>query len=190
LDNFNEYLSTQNLVLEQSKKLSTNISEIISHVSLKMKNGATAYFCGNGGSAAEAQHLAAEFMGRFNIDRAPQSAVALSVDTSALTAIANDYGFDNVFARQVQGLCKENDVLFVLTTSGNSENLIKAVQEANKKNVLTVGFIGGAGGRLKGLCDFELIVPSDKTYFIQEVHLMIGHYICYRIEKILSEQNK
>jgi D-sedoheptulose 7-phosphate isomerase len=143
-------------------------------------------FCGNGGSAAAAQHLAAEFMGRFRIDRHPIPAIALTTDTSLLTALANDYGFEDVFARQVQGLGVAGDVLIVFSTSGNSANLNAAVMKAKEIGLRTVGFIGRHGGITAGLCDIAIHVPSDTPSVIQELHLIVSHYLCAEIERAIS----
>ena len=129
----------------------------------RLKRGGTIYFCGNGGSAAEAQHLAAEFVGRFKIDRQPQKAHALTVDTSVLTSISNDYGFNYVFSRQIEGLGRK-DILISLSTSGNSENIINAIKTAKSKKLLTINLLGHSGGRLKGLADIEVLVPSRDTF--------------------------
>jgi len=139
-------------------------------------------FCGNGGSAADSQHLAAELMGRYLRDRRPLSALSLTVDTSALTAIANDYGYDEVFARQLRGIGRKGDVLVGLSTSGNSANVIKAFNAAKEIGIRTIGFTGKSGGQLAGLSDVSIAVPSVKTNEIQEMHIAIGHLICGLVE--------
>lgn len=151
-----------------------------------LKAGNTVFFCGNGGSAADCQHLAAELLGRYRLDRAPLPAVALTVDTSALTAIGNDFGFDDVFARQLRGLAKTGDVLFALSTSGNSPNVMKAVEAAREKGVTVLGFTGGAGGRLKDESDIALVVPATRTDRIQEMHIACGHLICEVVEEAMA----
>jgi D-sedoheptulose 7-phosphate isomerase len=142
--------------------------------------------CGNGGSAAAAQHLAAEFMGRFRIDRRPIPAVALTADTSLLTALANDYGFDDVFARQVRGLGAVGDVLIAFSTSGSSANVNAALAEARQLGVRTIGFTGRHGGVMAGLCDIAICAPSETSSVIQEMHLVVGHYLCAEIEFAIS----
>jgi D-sedoheptulose 7-phosphate isomerase len=144
-------------------------------------------FCGNGGSAADSQHLATELVvrltGRF--DRAALPAIALTTDTSILTACSNDYGFDYVFARQIEALGREGDMLFAISTSGKSPNVIKAVQTAKQKKILTVGMLGSDGGDLGTMVNYPLIVPSDDTMRIQETHIAIGHVIIQLLEKRL-----
>ena len=147
------------------------------------KDGHRVYFCGNGGSAADAQHLAAEFSGRFYLDRDALPAEALHCNTSYLTAVANDYSFDVIYARLVKGLAHKGDVLIGLSTSGNSVNIVKAFETAREKGVITVGFTGEGGGKLKALSDYLFDVPSRNTPRIQESHIMIGHIICQLAEE-------
>lgn len=151
-----------------------------------LRRGSKIMFCGNGGSAADAQHLAAELTGRFINDRRPLAAIALSTDTSALTCIGNDYSFDEVFARQIAGLGREGDLLIAISTSGNSPNVIRAVEEAAKHGVHCVGLLGRDGGKLVNLCGLSVVVPSFVTARIQECHILIGHTICGLIEKELG----
>jgi D-sedoheptulose 7-phosphate isomerase len=139
-------------------------------------------FCGNGGSAADSQHLAAELMGRYLRDRAPLPALALTVDTSALTAIGNDYGYDEVFARQLRGVGRRGDVLVGLSTSGNSANVIAAIEAARAMGVVTVGMTGTNGGRMDDLCDILIKVPATRTNRIQEMHIAVGHMLCGFVE--------
>lgn len=138
---------------------------------------------GNGGSAADAQHIAAEFVGRFVTHRRSLPAIALTVDTSALTAISNDYGFENVYARQLEGLGTEGDVFIGISTSGNSPNIIKAVEMAKEKSLKTIILSGKDGGILRGMADIEIIVPSQVTARIQEMHILIGHILCEYIDE-------
>ncbi len=155
-------------------------------VTAALRAGNTVFFCGNGGSAADSQHLAAELLGRYRLDRAPLPAVALTVDTSALTAIGNDFGFDDIFARQLRGLGKRGDVLVALTTSGNSPNVMKAVAAAREMGVTVLGFTGGGGGALKDASDIALVVPASRTDRIQEMHIACGHLICELVEETLA----
>ncbi len=139
-------------------------------------------FCGNGGSAADAQHLAAELSGRFYYDRPPLNSEALHVNTSYLTAVGNDYGYDKVFSRMIQGIGKKGDVLFGLSTSGNSVNILNAFEQAKKQGMTTIALTGETGGKMAGLADMTIKVPSKDTPRIQESHILIGHIICQLIE--------
>lgn len=143
-------------------------------------------FCGNGGSAADSQHLAAEFTGRFIKDRRPLPGLALSTDTSALTCIGNDYHFNDIFLRQIQALGKEGDCLIGISTSGNSENILRAFIAAKELGIKTIGLLGRDGGKLACLSDIAIIVPSDVTARIQEAHILIGHTICGGVEQALG----
>ncbi len=147
------------------------------------KMGNKIYFCGNGGSAADAQHLAAEFSGRFYKDRPALPADALHTNSSYLTAVANDYGYDKVYARIIDGIATDGDVLIGLSTSGNSENIVAAFEVAKLKSVKTIGFTGDSGGKMKELSDVWIPVPSKDTPRIQEAHIMIGHIICQLVEE-------
>lgn len=148
-----------------------------------LQSGGTIFFCGNGGSAADSQHLAAELVGRYERERDALPAVALTVDTSALTAIGNDYGFEDVFHRQLLGLGKAGDLLVAISTSGNSPNVLKAVETARRKGMFTVGLAGKEGGKLAEACDLAIVVPSNRTSRIQEAHIVIGHMMCQYIEQ-------
>ena len=148
-----------------------------------LARGQRIYLCGNGGSASDAQHIAAELIGRFVHDRRALPAIALTTDTSALTAIGNDYGYDEVFSRQVEGLCREGDVFIAISTSGNSDNVLKAVDAAHRVGASVIGLSGKSGGKLNAKCDVSLVVPSDVTARIQEMHIVIGHLICALVEE-------
>ncbi|MEN6414731.1 MAG: D-sedoheptulose 7-phosphate isomerase [Veillonellales bacterium] len=148
-----------------------------------LKNGRTIYFCGNGGSAADCQHLAAEFVGRFVKERHGLPAVALTTDTSILTAVGNDYGFDQVFARQVDALVRQGDVVVGISTSGNSANVVRAMDKARLQGAKTIGLTGQQGGKLAKCCDLCLQVPSQVTARIQEAHILIGHIVCELIDE-------
>ncbi|ACV24354.1 D-sedoheptulose 7-phosphate isomerase [Methanocaldococcus fervens] len=150
-----------------------------------LKEGNKILICGNGGSASDSQHFAAEIVGRFKLERKGMPAIALTTDTSILTAISNDYGFDRIFERQVEALGKEGDILVGISTSGNSENVIKAVDKAKEMGIYTIGLLGKSGGKLKDIVDLALIVPSNDTARIQECHLTIYHVICEEVEKRL-----
>lgn len=148
-----------------------------------LQNGSRLWFCGNGGSAADAQHLAAEFSGRFYINRKALPAEALHCNTSYLTAVANDYSYDEVYARLVEGVCAPKDILFGFSTSGNSKNVCRAFNVAKEKNIITIGFTGKSGGKLRESADILFDVPSDDTPRIQEAHIMLGHIICQLVEE-------
>lgn len=150
-----------------------------------LKAGGKVMFCGNGGSASDSQHLSAELIGRYMRDRPALPALALSVDTSALTAIANDYGYDHVFARQVQGLGQRGDVLVGLSTSGNSPNVLNALEAAREKGIRTLGLTGAGGGRMADACDLCIKVPATRTNSIQEMHIAVGHLLCAMVEDAL-----
>ncbi len=151
-----------------------------------LKNGNKILLCGNGGSAADAQHIAAELTGRYIKERRGLPAIALTTDTSALTAIANDYGYKKVFSRQVEALANQGDLLIGLSTSGNSDTVFVALQEARNTGCRTIGFSGKDGGKISTLCDVNLIVPSDDTPRIQEVHILLGHILCQAVDDILD----
>jgi D-sedoheptulose 7-phosphate isomerase len=169
------------------KECSADIIKSIDVMVEALRNGKKLLLCGNGGSAADSQHIAAEFMIRLSHDlnRPAIPAIALTTDTSNLTAGGNDIGFENVFARNVEGLGNDGDVLIVISTSGNSGNLIKAVEKAKSKNIMVVGFLGGTGGKLKPLVDIPIIIPSSNTQRIQEGHITIAHIICESVERSL-----
>lgn len=150
------------------------------------RNGHKAVFFGNGGSAADAQHLAAEFLGRYLREREPMAALALSANSSSVTAIGNDYGYEQVFARQLQALASAGDVAVAISTSGNSPNVIEAVMTARRLGLFTVGLTGASGGRLRDLVDILIAVPSDETPRIQECHILIGHALCDAVEQLAS----
>ena len=159
------------------------ISKVASRIVHAYRNGNKTLLAGNGGSAADAQHIAGEFVSRFNFDRPGLSSIALSTDTSIITAIGNDYGFDNLFARQIQANGMTGDVFIGITTSGNSQNIIEAVKSCKEKGIITVILTGSSGCKLLNNCDFCINVPSTKTPRIQESHIMIGHIICGIVEE-------
>jgi D-sedoheptulose 7-phosphate isomerase len=167
----------------QNDELLNTVLHIAENMVSALKSGHRIYFCGNGGSAADAQHLAAELSGRFYTDREALPAEALHCNASYLTAVANDYGYDMVYARLVKGICNRGDMLVGLSTSGNSPNILKAFEIAREKAVITVGFTGMTGGKLKSLCDYLLNIPSGDTPRIQESHIMLGHIICQLVEE-------
>ena len=179
-----ESIATKQRILDDAEMIETlsKVSEVTAHA---LKNGNKVLFCGNGGSAADAQHIAAELSGRFYSDRDPLPAEALHVNTSYLTAVANDYSFDVVYSRMVKGIGKNGDVLFGISTSGNSKNIILAIEEAKKAGIIAIGLTGESGGKMYNLCNYIVRVPSTDTPRIQESHIMIGHIICLLIEEQL-----
>jgi D-sedoheptulose 7-phosphate isomerase len=177
------------------KSSSNNLSDIIVNVSKMIiycyKNGGKVILIGNGGSAGDAQHIAAEFIGRFKLERASLPAISLTTNTSILTALANDYGYETIFSRQLEALIKDKDILIVITTSGNSSNILKAVETAKSRNIKVIGMTGRNGGKLRTLLgkeDILINVPSDNTPRIQEAHITIGHIICNLVERNLFEK--
>ncbi|MBC7554123.1 MAG: D-sedoheptulose 7-phosphate isomerase [Taibaiella sp.] len=168
--------------------LLSTIENVTSVITKAFSAGNKVLFCGNGGSAADAQHLAAEFSGRFYTDRDPLPSEALHCNTSYLTAVGNDYGFDVVYSRMVKGLGKPGDVLVSLSTSGNSVNIIKAMEQAKINGMITVGLTGETGGKMKDLCDYLINIPSKDTPRIQESHIMVGHMVCEIVEQQLFDK--
>ncbi len=162
------------------------IQQAINMIVAALRQGGKVALCGNGGSAADAQHIAGELVGRFKRERQGLAAIAFTTDTSILTAVGNDYGFDNIFARQVEALLGAGDVLIAISTSGNAPNVIRAAQAAADQGVKTIGLTGADGGQLAGEVDLCLQVPSDQTPRIQEVHITIGHIICELVEELLT----
>jgi D-sedoheptulose 7-phosphate isomerase len=176
------YLQEHLSLFQGLSVLSTPTERAAAMVVQALKNGNKLMLCGNGGSAADSQHLAAEFTGRFLKDRRPLAAIALSTDSSALTCIGNDYSFDEIFSRQVLGIGRPGDCLLAISTSGNSRNVIRAVEAAKSTGIDTIGLLGRDGGLLVGLCDFAIVVPSSTTARIQEAHIFIGHTLCAMVE--------
>ena len=175
-------IETKQQVLQNEELLKT-ICDVVNVIVAAFKNGNRVYFCGNGGSAADAQHLAAEFSGRFYTDRKALPAEALHCNTSYLTAVANDYGYDVVYSRMIDGIGQKGDVLVGLSTSGNSANIIKAFETAKEKDMTTVAFTGMTGGQMKSLSDYLINIPSTDTPRIQESHILVGHIICQLVEE-------
>lgn len=175
-------IDTKQQVLNNGALLQT-VAAVVDKIVAAFRNGNRVYFCGNGGSAADAQHLAAEFSGRFYTDRKALPAEALHCNTSYLTAVANDYSYELVYARLIDGIGEKGDVLLGLSTSGNSANIARAFEVAREKGMITVGFTGLTGGVMKSISDYLLNVPSSDTPRIQESHIMIGHIICQLVEE-------
>jgi len=178
-DIFNEHLQ---VARQTQSQLSKKIEEVCKAVIDCLERGNKILLFGNGGSAADAQHIAAEFIGRFVKNRRSYPAVALTTDTSALTAIGNDYGFERIFARQVEGLAMEGDILIGFSTSGNSANVIKALEMGREMKCINVGMSGNGGGMMNQYCDININIPSTTTARIQEMHITIGHIICESVD--------
>lgn len=174
-------VALKNNILSDNQLIS-QIESSAREITKAFQRGNRVYFCGNGGSAADAQHLAAEFSGRFYYDRPPLDAEALHVNTSYLTAVGNDYSFDEIYARLIKGKGLKGDVLVALSTSGNSNNIIRALEEARKLDMIVIGLTGSTGGKMKDLCNYLINVPSTDTPRIQESHITIGHIICEIVE--------
>src|SRR5688572_12848565 len=172
----------------QNEELIGTIENVVTVIVASLQNGGRIYFCGNGGSAADAQHLAAEFSGRFYTDRKALPAEALHCNTSYLTAVANDYSFDEIYSRLIDGIGMQGDVLVGLSTSGNSANILKAFETARKKEMITIGLTGKTGGKMKELCHHLINIPSSDTPRIQESHIMVGHIICQLVEAKIYPQ--
>ncbi len=178
-------------MLLESAKLSTTLAEkyaapvaqAADMLSECLRSGHKILLAGNGGSASQATHIAAEFTGRYKLDRKPLAAISLATDVSAITAIGNDYGFEHIFRRQIAAIGAEGDVLIALSTSGNSQNIILAIQQAKKQKIKVISLLGKTGGKQKGLADIDIIIPSENTPRIQEAHLTILHIICEIIEE-------
>ncbi len=165
--------------------LSGDILEAANRIKSCLDKGGKLILMGNGGSAADCQHIAAELVGRFKKERRALPAIALTVDTSSLTALGNDYGFDTIFERQLEALARENDAVVGISTSGNSENVVRALKKANALGAETIGLVGNNGGKIKEIANLSIVVPSNDTARIQEVHITIGHIICELIEEDL-----
>ena len=175
-------------IISNSKELSNTISDSIDTIIKSLQNNGKIIIFGNGGSAADAQHFAAEFIGRFEKERDAIPAISLTTDSSVITSLANDYSFDKIFERQCEALIQSNDIVFVISTSGNSLNVINGVKIAQKKNVTSIGLLGNGGGNLKAHIDIPIIIPSNSTPRIQEVHRIILHTICQIIEDNFSKK--
>ncbi len=193
LDNFvkNSLIESSEVKLKILDECSGDIIKMVNTVVDSYKNGGKLLLCGNGGSAADCQHIAAEFMIRLShvIQRPALPAIALTTDTSNLTAGGNDIGFDNIFARLVEGLGIKGDVLLGISTSGNSANVIKAVEKAKEKGLVTIGLLGGTGGKLKDIVDVSIVIPSKNTQRIQEGHITVAHILCESVETIMYGEN-
>lgn len=176
----------KNLLYEIPKEQIVLIIQIAKQVVKTLKSGGCVFWCGNGGSASESQHLAAELIGRFKENRAPYKSISLSSDAAVITCISNDFDFENLFSRQLDGLGKKGDLIIALSTSGNSLNIKNVINKAKSKEIKSISILGKGGGKIKSLADLTLIVNSNSTARIQEMHALIGHIICEIVEEELN----
>ena len=182
---FNEH---KNVLNKTRENCLNDLIEVAIEIAKKLSSGSTLFICGNGGSASDSQHLAAELIGRFKKPRRALKAISLNTDTSALTCISNDYSYDQIFSRQLEGLAKKDDLLLVLSTSGKSKNILKALKVADKIGMNTISFLGKGGGDAKSHSIKSIIVPSNSTARIQEMHILLAHIMCEIIEEELGIQ--
>ena len=187
INRIEQSIAVKKQIMEDNVLLNS-IEKAANSITNAYRNNKKVLLCGNGGSAADAQHVAAEFSGRFYFDRPPLPAEALHVNTSFLTAVGNDYSFDVVYSRMIEATGNEGDILIAFSTSGNSVNIIKAIETAKSKGMTVIGFTGATGGKMNGICDYLLNVPSTDTPRIQESHIMMAHIICEFVEQALFER--
>ena len=185
-DSLKEHLS----LFSSIDNLGKDIDDLFHNVITTLENGKTILVCGNGGSAADSQHFASELTGRFNKERLPLSSISLTTDSSAITCIGNDYSYDHIFSRQVEGVGKEGDLLILITTSGNSKNLLMAAKSAKNKKIKTFGLLGKGGGELVKHVESSIVVPSNSTARVQETHIFILHLICEMIDEMYAGKNE
>ncbi|MBS1663133.1 MAG: SIS domain-containing protein [Bacteroidetes bacterium] len=178
-----ESLTVKEQILKDERLIGV-VGSIVDLIVDRFRQGKHLYFCGNGGSAADAQHLAAEFSGRFYINRDALPSEALHCNTSYLTAVANDYSYDLIYSRLIKGIGKSSDILVGMSTSGNSENIVRAFETAREKGITTIGMTGEGGGRMRELSDYLIDIPSKNTPRIQEAHMLLGHIICQLVEEL------
>ena len=178
-----KHLDEHQTVLSTLESLAPQIEKVANHMIQALQNGKTIFWCGNGGSASDAQHLAGELVGRFVGDRKALKSISLNADSAVMTCIVNDYGYEHIFSRQVEGLGVEGDVLVGITTSGNSENVLNALAVANQKQMTTIGLLGKGGGKALSLVSEAIVINSNTTARIQEMHITIGHILCDLIEE-------
>jgi D-sedoheptulose 7-phosphate isomerase len=191
LEIIQQHLDEHRFVLDQlDQSFKEKIKEIADLMTNALSNNKFIFWCGNGGSASDAQHLAAELMGRYKNNRRPLKSIALNADTSVITCISNDYSYEEIFKRQIDSLGSSGDIFVGITTSGQSQNVLSAMREAKKKSLIVIGLLGKGGGDAKTITDHSLIVPSDITARIQEMHIMIGHMLCDLIEHGLGIEGK
>jgi D-sedoheptulose 7-phosphate isomerase len=181
-ENLTQAIQEHQAMFQQLGALIPQIGQVAEELKACLKRGGKILLMGNGGSAADSQHIAAEIVGRYKKERRGLPAIALTTDTSIITSVGNDYGYDYIFARQIEALCRPEDVVIGITTSGNSKNIVAAIEEANSIGATTIGLTGGNGGKLSGLCKINLVMPSNDTPRIQEAHIFVGHSLCDLLE--------
>ena len=181
-ENLKNAIAEHQAMFSKLGDLIPQISQVAEELKACINRGGKILLMGNGGSAADSQHIAAEIVGRFKKERRGLAAIALTTDTSIITSVGNDYGYDYIFARQIEALCRPEDVVIGITTSGNSKNVVAAIEEANKLGATTIGLTGGSGGKMNGLCKYNLVMPSSETARIQEAHIFVGHSLCDLLE--------
>ena len=181
-DNLQNAIADHQAMFAKLSDLIPQICFVAEELKACIKRGGKILIMGNGGSAADSQHIAAEIVGRFKKERRGLAAIALTTDTSIITSVGNDYGYDYIFARQIEALCRPEDVVIGITTSGNSKNVVAAIEEANKLGATTIGLTGGKGGKMTALCKHNLVMPSSETARVQEAHIFVGHSLCDLLE--------
>ncbi len=181
-DNLKNAIADHQAMFAKLGDLIPQICQVAEELKACIKRGGKILLMGNGGSAADSQHIAAEIVGRFKKERRGLAAIALTTDTSIITSVGNDYGYDYIFARQIEALCRPEDVVIGITTSGNSKNVVAAIEEANKLGATTIGLTGGSGGKMNELCKYNLVMPSSETARVQEAHIFVGHSLCDLLE--------
>jgi D-sedoheptulose 7-phosphate isomerase len=181
-ENLKNAIAEHQTMFAKMGDLIPQISQVAEELKACIKRGGKILIMGNGGSAADSQHIAAEIVGRFKKERRGLAAIALTTDTSIITSVGNDYGYDYIFARQIEALCRPEDVVIGITTSGNSKNVVAAIEEANQLGATTIGLTGGSGGKMNELCKYNLVMPSSVTARVQEAHIFVGHSLCDLLE--------
>ena len=181
-ENLKNAIAEHQAMFAKLDDLIPQISIVAEELKACINRGGKILLMGNGGSAADSQHIAAEIVGRFKKERRGLAAIALTTDTSIITSVGNDYGYEYIFARQIEALCRPEDVVIGITTSGNSKNVVAAIEEANKLGATTIGLTGGSGGKMNELCKYNLVMPSSETARIQEAHIFVGHSLCDLLE--------
>jgi D-sedoheptulose 7-phosphate isomerase len=184
MNDFNKQIDSHMEAIKTLTQFDQKIDELILTLKHAIRSNNKIFFCGNGGSASDSEHLCAEFIGRFKNNRRPYAAISLNSNIANITCISNDYGYDQLFARQLEALATKDDILFMLTTSGNSKNIVEVMKQAKIIGMKTVAFLGKDGGDCKNLADFEFLIKSNNTARIQECHMFLGHFLCSAVDEI------